>query len=78
MEKVIDSTFASNDDKQTLLEQNNKIQDAYSVFKKLDVLKSPEYEWNQCVQEYETKIEGMIRRAMKKASDQPRENVSCM
>ena len=79
IEKVIDSTFASTTDKETLDDEINKISEAYNVFRKLDVLKVKAFEWEQCVQEYESKIQeveneiqGMIRQAMENAND-PRE-----
>ena len=79
MEKVIDSTFANSADKSTLQEELNKIADAYKVFRKLDVLKASTFEWDQCVEEYESKIQeveneiqSMIRHAMENAND-PRE-----
>eukprot|EP01083_Nonionella_stella_P096780 272139_1 len=84
IKKVIDDTFASNTDQDTLQKEKEKIKDAFDVFRKVDVLKAPETkiqanEWEQCVQAYETKIQEveneiqtMIRSEMQAATT-PRE-----
>lgn len=77
--KVIDSTFNNSKDAEVLADERKKISDAYTVFRKLDVLRAPANEWEKCVQEYEYKIQEvekeikmMIREAMEHAST-PRE-----
>ena len=76
MEKVIQSAIVHNAEKRILQDALNKITDAFKVFRKLDVLKASAFEWDQCVEEYESKIQeveneiqSMIRRAMENASD---------
>jgi len=78
IQRVFDSTFSSSD-KSLLEDENRKIEEAYEVFTKFDVLKAPDYEWDQAVEQYEKKIQDveneiqqMIRSAMENAKD-PRE-----
>lgn len=76
--RVIDSTFAASD-QQTLSNQRMKINAAYAVFKKIDVLRCTEVEWQQCFDQYssmikdvESEIQGFIRVEMERAQN-PRE-----
>ena len=75
MEKVIEKAFVDGGDQAMLQEKLNKIVDAFNVFRRLDALQSSAFEWEQCVEEYNGKIEEienefqrLIRREVENAS----------
>ena len=78
---VIESTFATNNNNKGGMLENEirKVDEAYDVFRKLDVLRAGDYDWANAVSTYESRIQDveneiqqMVRKAMENAKD-PRE-----